>query len=86
VPIVAEFYGIKIYIYYDDHAEPHFHAFYSEYEAKISIKAGELIAGKLPNRARKLIREWMKEHEKELLANWRRAEEHKALKNIEPLP
>lgn len=85
MPSISEFYGIKIYIYYDDHAEPHFHAFYSENEAKISIKSGRLIAGKLPKRAMKLIIEWMKNHKEELSENWSRAEEHKKLNNIKPL-
>lgn len=48
MPTIAEFYGIKIYIFYDDHAEPHFHAYYGENEAEISVKTGKLMAGKLP--------------------------------------
>ena len=85
MPTISEFYGIKIYIFYDDHAEPHFHAFYSEHEAKVSIKKGKLIAGDLPKRARKLIKEWMDKHQEELLANWKRAQDHKKLKEIKPL-
>ena len=26
MPIVSEFFGIKIYIYWDEHNPPHFHA------------------------------------------------------------
>lgn len=85
MPIIAEFYGIKIYIFYDDHAEPHFHAYYGGDEGEISVKTGKLIVGKLPPRAMKLVKEWMDKHKKELAENWKLAEEHKRLKKIDPL-
>lgn len=85
MPIIAEFYGIKIYIFYDDHAEPHFHAYYGGDEGEFSVKTGKLIVGKLPPRAMKLVKEWMNKHKKELTENWKLAEEHKRLKKIDPL-
>ena len=85
MPTIAEFYGIKIYIFYDDHAEPHFHAYYGGDEGEISVKTGKLIAGKLPPRAMKLVKEWMKKYKDELVENWKLAEEHKKLKKIKPL-
>jgi len=85
MPTIAEFYGIKIYIFYDDHAEPHFHAYYGEYEGEVSVKSGKLIAGKLPPRAIKLVKEWMIKHKNELVENWELAEKHERLKKIEPL-
>jgi hypothetical protein len=45
-------------MYSSDHAPPHFHARYGEYEAQILIATGEPLAGELPNRASRLIREW----------------------------
>ncbi len=85
MPTISQFYGIKIYIFYDDHNEPHFHAYYAEYEAEISIKSGNFIGGNLPPNAKKLIKKWMYEHRRELLEDWKLAREHKKLKNIEPL-
>lgn len=85
MPTISQFYGIKISIFYDDHNEPHFHAYYAEYEAKISIKTGKIVVGKLPQRAKKLVTEWMKKHEAELLENWNLAKEHKILKHVKPL-
>lgn len=85
MPTIAEFYGIKIYIFYDDHAEPHFHAYYGEDEGEISVKTGKLMAGKLPPRVIRLVKEWMKEHKEELAENWKLAEEHRRLKKIDPL-
>jgi len=85
MPVISSFYGIKIYIYYNNHNEPHFHAFYSGSEGKISIKSGELKEGDLPKHALKLIKEWIKEHKEELLENWELAIQHKKLKKIAPL-
>ena len=65
--------------------EPHFHAHYGGNEGKVSVRDGKLIAGKLPLRAMKLVKEWVNGHKKELEDNWKLAEEHKKLKKIEPL-
>lgn len=85
MPTISQFYGIKIYIFYDNHNEPHFHAYYAEYEAEISVKTGSLIVGSLPQHARKLVKEWMEKHKEELLEDWNLAREHKKLKSIAPL-
>ena len=37
MPRISEFFGILIYMYFEDHAPPHFHAFYGKDEALISI-------------------------------------------------
>lgn len=47
MPIISSFYGIKIFINYNDHNEPHFHAQYREYKCMISIDRIELIKGKM---------------------------------------
>jgi hypothetical protein len=70
VPRISEFYGIAIYMYYRDHAPPHFHAFYGEYEATIAIETGEVLEGQLPRRARKLVAEWAPAHRDELQNSW----------------
>ena len=37
MPRISHFYGIAVYMYYRDHAPPHFHAIYGEHEAEIEI-------------------------------------------------
>lgn len=37
MPCVSEFYGISICFYFENHAPPHFHAFYQDSEAQIDI-------------------------------------------------
>ena len=57
-------------MYFRDHPPPHFHARYAGEEAVISIATGEVIAGSLPGRALRLVREWTEMHRDELDANW----------------
>ena len=58
MPRLSEFYGIVIYMYWKDHAPPHFHAIYSGEEALIRIEDGDFIEGHLPRTARKLVLEF----------------------------
>ena len=85
MPEISRFLGIIIAMYYNDHAPPHFHAKYGEYEVKVSIESGEIIDGKLPNRAKKLIQEWWSLHQMELAEDWTLAQARSPLKKIEPL-
>jgi Domain of unknown function (DUF4160) len=85
MPSISEFFGIIIYIYYNDHAPPHFHAEYAEREALFRMDTLEIYSGELPNRARALVVEWASLHRNELLENWERAKEGVPLKEIEPL-
>lgn len=89
MPRICSFYGITIWMYYDEtHHEgrPHFHARYGEAEAAIDIEKLAVIAGKLPPRARRLVIEWASARQAELRNNWARAREHQPLIAVEPLP
>src|SRR5437660_1705640 len=46
-------------MYWRDHCPPHLHAIYQGYEALIAIETGEVIGGRLPPRALRLVREWI---------------------------
>lgn len=85
MPKISTFYGIVIEMYFGDHPPPHFHAHYSGDSAKIEIASGEVIAGSLPRRALRLVREWVAEHRGELEANWERAVNYEKPESIEPL-
>ena len=84
MPRISVFFGIVIYMYYDDHNPPHFHASYEGLEGIFEFD-GNLIRGYLSNRAQKLIREWCTLHRDELNENWERVKEDKPLNWIEPL-
>jgi hypothetical protein len=85
MPRIAEFYGIAIYLYFQDHAPPHFHAIYGRYDAEVEISTGDILKGKLPRRAERLVREWRQEFRRELEENWNLARAHEPLKTIPPL-
>jgi hypothetical protein len=84
MPEISRFLGIIIAMFYRDHAPPHFHAIYGEYEITVEIESG-IINGRFPKRALKLIFEWLELHREELLENWRLAEDRRPLNKIEPL-
>ena len=51
MPRISEFFGIAIYMYYNDHWPAHFHALYGEAEAVYNIDSLEILRGHLPRRA-----------------------------------
>jgi hypothetical protein len=60
-------------MYFDDHAPPHFHVEYQGHEAFVAIETGEIIDGRLPRKAAKLVKDWCLDHQAELTDNWQRA-------------
>ncbi len=62
MPTIGAFYGVLIQMFWSDHAPPHFHALYAEFEALIDIRTLEVIRGKLPRRALVLVLEWAAQH------------------------
>lgn len=88
MPRVSSFYGITIWMYYDEAhhlGRPHFHATYGGVEASVDIESLTVISGELPMRARRLVVEWAEIHQEELRWNWARARQHQPLLPIEPL-
>jgi hypothetical protein len=84
MPEISRFLGISIYIYYKDHAPPHFHALYGDYEITVEIASG-VVQGKFPKRALSAVLEWYSNHQAELELNWQAAREGNALAKIAPL-
>lgn len=85
MPIISYFFGIYIKMFFDDHNPPHFHAEYGDDSAEIRIKTGEVVSGKLPNRALRIIEEWRNEHVDELMEDWELAKNDQLPKKIKPL-
>ena len=86
MPRVSTFHGISIWVYYDDHPPLHFHATFGEHVAQLTIDGADVVAGSLPARALRLVREWATLHRDELVAVWAKARTHQPLGTIEPLP
>ena len=70
MPTISLFYGIAVRMFYNDHAPPHFHAFYLPHEATVRIDTGEILSGHLPLRLERLVREWALRYHQELMDNW----------------
>ncbi|MCW5202112.1 DUF4160 domain-containing protein [Desulfobulbus sp. US4] len=85
MPEISRFLGIVIYMYFNEHNPPHFHAEYNESKALISIKTLGLVEGKLPAKVMSLVVEWAQEHQEELLENWNSLQETGQYHKIEPL-
>jgi hypothetical protein len=76
MPRIAAFYGIFVYMYFDDtrqHAAPHVHARYGGFRASYSIETGEPLAGQLLPKQHRRMREWIAQHRDGLEENWRLA-------------
>ena len=74
MPEISEFYGIRIVMNYNDfghHNYPHIHVEYQEFKAVYAIPEGEILAGRLPRRQARFVRNWIAEQE--LMDNWKRA-------------
>ncbi len=85
MPCVSQFFGIAIYMHFNDHKPPHFHAEYGGNEALYEIETLRIYAGTLPRRAHNLVIEWADLHRYELAENWQRARRGLPLTEIEPL-
>lgn len=85
MPEISRFYGIVIYMFYNEHVPSHFHAKYAEHEAVIDIDTLAILKGSLPPRALGLVMEWAALHKEELASDWKKAILQQPLEKIAPL-
>lgn len=85
MPTISMFFGILIQMHWREHAPPHFHALYGEYEVLIDIRTLEVVSGSLPKRALVLVLEWAQEHRSELMEDWQLCEQNQTPNKIQPL-
>ena len=84
MPVISRFFGIVIFMYWREHAPPHFHAKYGDEEVVVEIETGT-VAGWMSRRGIALVQDWRESHTKELLENWKLAERKKLLNRVMPL-
>jgi hypothetical protein len=85
VPVLSVFFGITVRVYFEDHAPPHIHVEYGEHRAIVEIETGSLLAGRLPDRCKRLVEEWRAVRIAELRSAWKAAQASKAPRRIPPL-
>lgn len=84
MPEISRFLGIVIFMNFNEHPPPHFHAKYGKYHIAVDIHTG-VIEGRFPKRALKLVLEWYELHREELLENWNSLRETGKFQKISPL-
>lgn len=87
--IVSNFLGISIAFGVDPASnfatQPHFHARYGELNAVFDIASGDVLDGRLGERAVDFVTEWTALNRAVLLSNWHLIHENKPPLQIEPL-
>lgn len=81
MPVISRFYGmiVKMFFLASEHNPPHIHVVYGEYVGLIDIRTCEMLQGDLPQKALKIVQEWMALHQAALLKMWE-------TQDIYPLP
>ncbi len=87
MPIVSQFYGIIVKMYFDEntkHNKPHLHARYAEFKASFDFE-GNILNGDFPTKQRKMIEAWIILHREELDALWTTIQNRDEFFKINPL-
>jgi len=84
MPTISRFYGVVVFMNYNEHAPPHFHARYQDQEVSIEI-GSSIVQGRMSRRALQMLFEWTEQHREELIRNWERAAAREPLEPIPPL-
>jgi hypothetical protein len=84
MPEISRFLGIVIFMNFNDHPPPHFHAKYESYQITVDIQSG-VVNGRFPKRALRHVLEWFDLHKEELLDNWNSMQETGEFHKIAPL-
>ena len=84
MPIISEFYGIKVMMFWNEHMPP-FHAQYGENKILVDIQNATVIKGVFPSKQLKLVLAWCEIHREELMINWENVLRHELLNRINPL-
>lgn len=71
MPTISTFYGITIFMNFNEHNPPHIHARYGGNIAMFCISNGEILRGSLPKNATRMVREFIELHKDELLDMWK---------------
>ena len=88
MPELSRFFGIIIRMFSEagvSHHTAHFHAYFQDEAAVFSIRPVDLIAGRFPQRQRRLVEAWAELHQEELLADWELLHSGRTAAPIEPL-
>ena len=83
MPIISEFYGIKIMMFWNDHYPPHFMR--SMVRTRFDIESATVLKGIFPSKQLKLVLAWCEIHKHELMTNWENGKGNNQFIKINPL-
>lgn len=72
MPIVSQFYGIIVSMFFHDidkHHLPHIHVQYAEYRSTFDLN-GNMLFGNIPSKQKKLIEAWIEMRKEDLTTLW----------------
>ena len=75
MPTIAIVDGVKIQMFYNDHAPAHFHATLAGEEVLIAIGSLDVIRGALPSSRLHRVLAWARENQDALALNWIKCQE-----------
>lgn len=87
MPIISQFYGIVIKMFFNDfskHHLEHIHVEYGEYTATFDFEAN-MLTGNLPKKQKSMVEAWILIHKEELEALWKAINEDNQYFKIDPL-
>lgn len=87
MPIISQFYGIIITMYFSEsssHHLPHIHTRYNEHKATYDLNSNKL-NGSMPKKQDKLIQAWIQIHKEELESLWILIRDENKYFKIKPL-
>jgi Domain of unknown function (DUF4160) len=70
VPVLKDFGGFQISMYFQDENPPHVHVECANYTAKVSIRGAIVLKGQIDRKFRKQALEWIVENRVMLEAKW----------------
>jgi hypothetical protein len=83
MPTIAIIEGVKIQMFYDDHAPPHFHAILGGEEVLIAIRTLDVMRGSLPPAKLRRVLAWARDHQGELALSWIKCQDEQPPERID---
>ena len=75
MPMIAIVDGVKILMFYNDHAPPHFHAVIGDDKVLISIRDFGTLEGSLPPAKLRRVLPWARDHQGASVLNWNKCQD-----------
>ena len=82
MPMIAIVDGVKILMFFNDHAPPHFHAVIGDDEVLISIRDLGTLEGSLSPAKLRRVLSWARDHQGALALNWIRCQDEQQPERI----